>query len=355
MFASPRGFRFGIVILLSVGAVVLPAFAGPVAPPVFSPNGGPAAAPLQVTIRCATPDAAIHITVDGTEPKAGDTEVESGASVLIDEPLTLKAKAFLSAKETSATTTAIYALTPVAGSGSTFVEQGVTATMAAGLPCEISVVFRNIGGKPWTSPRVILVPARARDSAVWNVAQVALKEAVPTWKTGSFAFPVTAPAAPGTYNMSWQLQDVGGETFGEATALLRAVVVPPGEIAKVSETSAPVAGAAGGVVIGSPTAVRAANEKPAALPEGIARLKVKYSVTAGSATDRVVQVIAGSPHSFRALRERGLSQTDAEFAQVIAANPGLFKSVRIVRRDEQGRRVIPGWPGIDLNLTRPKR
>lgn len=43
-------------------------FAGPVAPPVFSPDGGSAAAPLKITIRCATPDAAIHITLDGAEP-----------------------------------------------------------------------------------------------------------------------------------------------------------------------------------------------------------------------------------------------------------------------------------------------
>ena len=42
-------------------------FAGPVAPPVFSPDGG-SAAPLKVTIRCANPDAAIHITLAGAEP-----------------------------------------------------------------------------------------------------------------------------------------------------------------------------------------------------------------------------------------------------------------------------------------------
>ena len=91
------------------------------------------------------------------------------------------------------------------------------------------------------------------------------------------------------------------------------------------------------------------------MPETVVRLKAKYGVTSGSAIDRVVQALAHSPHSFKALRERGLSQTDAEFEQLLASNPGLFRSVRIVRRDEQGRRVMSGWPGIGLTIDYPKR
>jgi hypothetical protein len=328
------------------------AFAGPVAPPVFSPDGGSAAAPLKVTIRCATPDAAIHITLDGAEPTSSDTEVDSGASVLIDEPLTLKAKAFLSASEMSATKTATYALTPVAGFGATFVEQGVPATVAAGRAVEISVVLRNIGAKPWTPEGVSLVPARARDAAVWNVAQVALKESVPLWKTATFAFRVTAPVAPGTYNLRWQLQGAGGKPFGEATPLLRVVVVSPSELTSTAEAAALHSGAGSGAKNGSGATTGA---KPGALPEAVVRLKAKYGVTAGSVVDRVVQMIAASPHSFRALRELGLTQTDEEFEQLIASNPGLFRNTRIVRRDEQGRRVIPGWPGLALNLAPSKR
>ena len=65
-----------------------------------------------------------------------------------------------------------------------------------------------------------------------------------------------------------------------------------------------------------------------------------------------MRALAESPHSFKALRERGFTQSDAEFEKIIATHRALFRSGRIVRRDEQGQRVIPGWPGIDLNVKR---
>lgn len=354
MFVFPGRFSWRFFAIFGVVAFGVHAFGGPVAPPVFSPDGGSAAAPLKVTIRCATPGAAIHVTLDGAEPTMRDTEVDSGASVLLDEPLTLKAKAFLSANEVSATKTAIFALTPMAGFGATFVEQGVPATMAAGRPCEISLVLRNIGANPWTPGSVVLVPARARDAGVWNVAQVAIEDPVPTWKTATFGFRVNAPAAPGTYNLRWQLQAVGGKVFGEATALVRVLVVPPTDLATTAEATNPNAVRGGAAKIGG-GATAASVGKPGALPEAVVRLKEKNRIVAGSAAHRVVQAIAHSAHSFKALRERGLSQTDAEFEQLIASNPGLFKSVRIVRRDEKGQRVIPGWPGIGLKLDGSKR
>ena len=57
------------------------AIAGTVAAPVFSPVAGSYPTDQSVTITCATPDAAIHYTTDGTTP--------TGASPTYTEPITV--------------------------------------------------------------------------------------------------------------------------------------------------------------------------------------------------------------------------------------------------------------------------
>lgn len=61
---------------------------------------------------------------------------------------------------------------------------------------------------------------------------------------------------------------------------------------------------------------------------------------------------APSGHSYRALRLRGFKETDEEFAALVATHSDLFRETRIIRRDEEGRRVIPGWPGVALRISR---
>ncbi len=68
----------------------------------------------------------------------------------------------------------------------------------------------------------------------------------------------------------------------------------------------------------------------------------------GPVLDRLVTELQRSPRSFRYLRTRGFHQSDGEFEELLNAHGGLFRRVRIVRRDDKGQRVIPGWPGMAL-------
>ncbi len=343
------------------------ALAAPVAMPIFDPDSRSTQAPLKVLIRCATPEASIHITLDGDDPTPRDTEVESGASVELDEPGTLKARAWLPDGSVSPVKVAAYALTPVPGLGVSFVEQSVSEQMVAGRSYQVSVVLRNIGTQPWTPGSVALVPRRARDGAMWNVAQVALRDAVATWKTATLSYRVTAPAAAGIYNFQWRMQALSGTggvatldgvevarhdgsdstPFGDPTPIVRVRVVLPED-----STAATQAAGLGQQARTAGMSGARASAKAESLPEPVARLAAANGVSPGSDIERIVRALARSPHSFKALRERGFTQSDAEFEKILAKHRGLFRSVRIVRRDEQGQRVIPGWPGIDLNMKR---
>jgi hypothetical protein len=82
----------------------------------------------------------------------------------------------------------------------------------------------------------------------------------------------------------------------------------------------------------------------------VQRFAAEHGVKPGSNLLSLVRALSPSPHSFKALRERGFKQSDTEFEKIIADHPALFRSTRIVRRDEHGRRIIPGWPAIALRL-----
>ena len=64
--------------------------------------------------------------------------------------------------------------------------------------------------------------------------------------------------------------------------------------------------------------------------------------------NRLLTELQRSPRSFIYLRSIGFTETDQEFEKLITENSAIFNSTRIIRRDEQGNRQIPGWPGISL-------
>jgi hypothetical protein len=70
--------------------------------------------------------------------------------------------------------------------------------------------------------------------------------------------------------------------------------------------------------------------------------------------NRLVTELQRSARSFLYLRSVGFTETDQEFAEIIAKNNSMFRSVRIIRRDDQGNRQIPGWPGIALTADYKK-
>ena len=67
--------------------------------------------------------------------------------------------------------------------------------------------------------------------------------------------------------------------------------------------------------------------------------------------DRLITELQRSSRSFIYLRSVGFTETDAEFEKLIAANSSIFRPTRIIRRDKDGKRQIPGWPGVTLTDT----
>jgi hypothetical protein len=106
-----------------------------VSTPAFSVAGGTYNTEQNVVITCATSGAAIHYTTNGLDPTESDPVIASGSSVLVDQSLTLKAKAWKGLLTPSPVKSATYNLivsTPafsVAG-GTYNTEQNVVVTCA---------------------------------------------------------------------------------------------------------------------------------------------------------------------------------------------------------------------------------
>ena len=88
-----------------------------VASPTFSPQGGSYLSSMNVTMSSTTSGAVIHYTTTGADPTESDPVVSSGASVLVDHSLSLKAKAWLAGTGESAVTQATYQLTGAVAAG----------------------------------------------------------------------------------------------------------------------------------------------------------------------------------------------------------------------------------------------
>jgi chitinase len=76
--------------------------------PVFSPEGGTYSSAQNVTISCATAGAAVRYTTDGSEPTSSSNEY-TGA-IKVSSSTTIKAKAFKSGMNDSATASAAYTI-----------------------------------------------------------------------------------------------------------------------------------------------------------------------------------------------------------------------------------------------------
>ena len=347
MVTPSKALRFAV--LTASFAAPLPA--ATIAPPVFQPSSGNAVAPIRVTIRSAAADAEIHVTMDGTEPTQRDTEIDSGDSVVVDHPLTLKARGWLPDGTSSASQVCVYTLRPAPGWGASFDDQSVPSFLAAGQVAKVSVSLRNIGSMPWTPGQLALVPQKAKDARTWGVSAVNLANVTPTWGVATFDFTITAPAEPGTYNFQWHMQASNGGAFGEAAPLKRISVVAPEEyqrlvasFATAPEVERTNSGRAS-TGASAPPKKSSATSSPAPLP-----LPLPPGITPGSEVARLYRELTRSPRSFRYLRTIGFDHSDAEFELIVSRQNGIFASTRIIRRDDNGKRVTPGWPGVKLAL-----
>lgn len=351
MSPSPKGIS--VAVALSVFSTAL--VAAPVATPVFDPDGGRRTAPVKVFVRCATPDASIHITHDGREPTQSDPEVDTDSFVLVDEPLVLKAKAWLPDGSTSATKAATFALQAVQGNAVTFIEQNVPVLMAVGRTYKIAVTMHNVGTLPWTRGAYSLAPYRGKDAKTWNIAASPVEETTPTWGDATFGFKVTAPSAPGTYSLRFRMA-FNELPFGEPTPSVRVVVLSAEAYQREMEAQRQLG------LVDEPSAsdsrgtARDLSKRPSRLAPSLATAlstaKSRSTPTAAADLDRLIAELQRSPRSFKYLRTRGFSHSDQEFENLLSAHGELLTSVRIVRRDEKGQRVVPGWPGVALRKVR---
>ena len=99
---------YGTTSSANLSVTVQPATVETVATPTFSPAGGTYTAVQNVTLSCATAGATIRYTTNGTEPTASSAQYTGAISVAVTS--TLKAKAFKSGMNDSATASATYTI-----------------------------------------------------------------------------------------------------------------------------------------------------------------------------------------------------------------------------------------------------
>jgi hypothetical protein len=69
----------------------------------------------------------------------------------------------------------------------------------------------------------------------------------------------------------------------------------------------------------------------------------------GNTAEIVAAVVKQRPHSFDHIRSTtGLEFTDEQFVAMIEENRGRFKLVHFLKRDDEGKRIPPGRPGVRL-------
>jgi serine/threonine protein phosphatase PrpC len=76
----------------------------------FTPEAGAYHPPLTVVLSCATANAAIHYTQDGSEPVAGSPRYTPGDPLFLPKSATIRARAFLEGAEPGPATEAVYEL-----------------------------------------------------------------------------------------------------------------------------------------------------------------------------------------------------------------------------------------------------
>lgn len=107
--AATRISKSGVAGFLAALFLLASAAAAQPAAVTVSPGAGTYAAPVTVTLSCATAGAVIRYTTNGANPTAMSPSVASGGTVAVGASLTLKAVAYLSTTP-GAMTTAAYVI-----------------------------------------------------------------------------------------------------------------------------------------------------------------------------------------------------------------------------------------------------
>ena len=109
-----------------------------------------------------------------------------------------------------------------------FISESVVTTVHAGQQFFVQVVMENVGTNTWTAATgYSLRPVTGFPT--WGVTMVPVNGTVAPGQTTSFTFAATAPSAPGTYAMEWQMfrnASFWSGFFGDRTPKKTITVVP---------------------------------------------------------------------------------------------------------------------------------
>ncbi len=108
--------------------------------------------------------------------------------------------------------------------------QSVPTTMVAGRKYKVSLRMRNTGSTTWTPAGVsyyALGSQSPQDNKIWGLNRIKVPTSVPPGGEITFAFEVTAPSTPGTYDFQWRMVHEWVEWFGDYTPKVKVSVTPP--------------------------------------------------------------------------------------------------------------------------------
>jgi hypothetical protein len=114
-------------------------------------------------------------------------------------------------------------------SNALYVSGSVPSPLAPGQTAWASVTFQNLGGTTWTSGGsnpFRLGAQNPQDSSTWGLNRIELPHDVAPGDEVTFSFPITSPAAPGTYHFQWRMVQELVTWFGDFSADVPVVVAP---------------------------------------------------------------------------------------------------------------------------------
>ncbi len=199
-----------------------------VSTPVFSVAAGTYTTEKTVVLTAATPDAFIHYTLTGDVPAETDAYVMSGGTVPIDQPRTLKARAFKTGMPASSVATSVYTLAVASISFSPYPTTYTTSQIVSLSSTSPGVAIRyTLNGSTPTESSTLYTAALAVGStttinaiglrANWTSSAVATGTF--TMNFGTLAMPMFSPA-PGTHHndVALTLTAMPGATIRYAVA-----------------------------------------------------------------------------------------------------------------------------------------
>lgn len=114
-------------------------------------------------------------------------------------------------------------------SNALFVSQVPPGQLLPGQVANVQVTMQNLGTTTWTAagPNPFRLGSQnPQDNLTWGVQRVDVQGSVPPGAEATFNFQVTAPTAPGTYNLQWRMVQEMVNWFGDFTPNVQVVVKP---------------------------------------------------------------------------------------------------------------------------------